>query len=80
MESMTTQIAVRLPDDVVRFLDASVAAGDVPSRAALVAKALEREMRLRAALADVRRLDEAGTADDLDDLVAWTTDNVEVGD
>ena len=35
----------RLPDDMVAFLDKSVAAGNAPSRAALVARALEREMR-----------------------------------
>ena len=42
---MTTQIAVRLPDDLVAFLDRSVAEGRVTSRAALVTSALEREMR-----------------------------------
>ena len=33
---MSTQIAVRLPDPVVAFLDEEVAAGRVASRAALV--------------------------------------------
>ena len=41
----TVQIAIRLPDDMVTFLDRSVAAGNAPSRAALVTRALEREMR-----------------------------------
>lgn len=69
---MTTQIAVRLPDEMVAFLDDSVAAGKASSRAALVAAALEREMRTRAAEADVLLLDRMGAADDLDDLVAWS--------
>ncbi|NCD21077.1 MAG: ribbon-helix-helix protein, CopG family, partial [Actinobacteria bacterium] len=46
---MTTQIAIRLPDDMVAFLDKSVAAGKAPSRAALVARAVEREMRRQVA-------------------------------
>jgi Arc/MetJ-type ribon-helix-helix transcriptional regulator len=40
---MSKQIAVRLPEDLVRFVDEIVAAGDQPSRAAVVTKALERE-------------------------------------
>lgn len=70
---MTTQIAVRLPDELVSFLDRSVASGDAPSRAALVTSALEREMRRRAALADVEVLARRGPDDDLDDLVSWST-------
>jgi len=69
---MTTQIAVRLPDDMVDFLDRSVAAGRASSRAALVAAAVEREMRLQAAQQDVELLSRVGAADDLDDLVAWS--------
>lgn len=42
---MTTQIAVRLPDAVVEFVDAQVRAGEARSRAAFVTSALEREMR-----------------------------------
>jgi len=52
---MTTQIAVRLPDPMVAFLDASVADGKAPSRAALVAAAVERQMRWQAALQDLTR-------------------------
>lgn len=69
---MTVQIAVRLPDDVVGFLDEAVAAGDAPSRASLVTEALEREMRRRAAERDAELLREKGADDDLDGLVAWT--------
>lgn len=77
---MSTQIAVRLPDDVVRFLDRAVADGKAPSRAALVTAALEREMRLLAAQHDAAVLAREGAADDLDDLVTWTVANTSVDD
>lgn len=69
---MTTQIAVRLPDELVHFLDQSVAAGVVTSRAAMVSRAVEREMRHQAAVADAATLVAQGAQDDLDDVVAWT--------
>ncbi|MBK6442545.1 MAG: hypothetical protein IPF90_10425 [Actinomycetales bacterium] len=69
---MSTQIAVRLPEDLVAFLDASVKSGVAPSRAALVARAVEREMRRQRAEGDVAILRSAGAADDLDELVAWS--------
>ena len=69
---MTTQIAVRLPDEMVSFLDEAVRTGAASSRAAVVATALEREMRLRAAQADADVLSRVGPADDLDELVAWS--------
>lgn len=72
---MATQIAVRLPDEMVRFLDRSVASGKAASRAALVAAALKREMRLQAAQQDVQTLKKKGTVDDLDELVAWSVDH-----
>ena len=71
---MTVQIAVRLPEELVAFLDARVASGQVSSRAALVASALEREMRRHAALQDAEILRGAGAADDLDELVDWSVD------
>lgn len=49
---MSTQIAVRLPDDLVEFLDAIVASGASPSRAAVVTTALERDFRRRLAERD----------------------------
>lgn len=73
---MTTQIAVRLPDDMVAFLDTAVASGTAPSRAALVAQALEREMRRQAAEGDAAILRTTGPEDDLDALVAWSTAHV----
>lgn len=57
---------------MVRFLDESVASGRVASRAALVAEALERQMRRESAEQDAEVLRRRGAADDLDDLVAWT--------
>ena len=77
---MSTQIAVRLPDEMVAFLDRAVAAGEAPSRAALVTSALEREMRRLVAERDVRILGAKGAADDLDDLVAWTHTHIRVED
>ena len=77
---MTTQIAVRLPDEMVAFLDRSVAAGKASSRAALVAAAVEREMRLQAGQRDVEILTAAGPADDLDDVVAWSAGHASVED
>lgn len=68
---MSTQIAVRLPDDVVAFLDEAVSRGQASSRAALVAAALEREMRRQAAERDAAILRQVGPDDDLDALVDW---------
>lgn len=50
---MSTQIAVRLSDDLVAFVDELVGHGDAPSRAAVVSRALERERRRRIAEQDV---------------------------
>lgn len=77
---MSTQIAVRLPDEMVAFLDRSVASGKAPSRAALVASAVEREMRRLAAEQDAQILRSQGAADELDDLVEWTGRHVVVED
>lgn len=77
---VTTQIAIRLPDEMVRFLDRSVARGRAPSRAALVAAAVEREMRRQAAQEDADILEQEGPADDLDDLVSWSVSHTSVQD
>ena len=77
---MTVQIAIRLPDGMVAFLDKSVAAGSAPSRAALVARAVEREMRRQVAAQDAAILRERGTADELDELVAWSVAHATVED
>lgn len=77
---MSTQIAVRLPDEMVAFLDHAVATGKASSRATLVASAVEREMRRQAAEHDAQVLREHGSADGLDDLVQWSTTHLEVED
>ena len=68
---MSKQITVRLSDEIVAYLDRLVGEGAAPSRAAVVASAMEREMRRRAAERDAERLG-AAADDDLDSLVEWT--------
>lgn len=73
---MSTQIAVRLPDDTVAWLDSVVTEGGASSRAELVTRALAREQRRLAAEKDaaiLTALAAKGVHDDLDDLVAWTS-------
>lgn len=69
---MTVQITVRLPDELVAFVDAEVARGDASSRADAVARALVRERRRRTALADVAILRSSSTDPDLDGLAEYT--------
>ncbi|HKG52151.1 MAG TPA: YlcI/YnfO family protein [Actinomycetales bacterium] len=64
---MTTQIAVRLPDDLVELLDRLVRSGEAPSRDDIVMRALRRELRRRRAIADLDRFGD-DYADDLDAL------------
>ncbi|MGM7699389.1 ribbon-helix-helix domain-containing protein [Microbacterium sp. A84] len=75
---MSTQIAVRLPDETVSQLDALVAAGAVASRTELVAVAIQRELRRRAAERDASILRAKGADDDLDGLVDWVTGHFEI--
>jgi Arc/MetJ-type ribon-helix-helix transcriptional regulator len=42
---MGKQIAIRLPDELVEFVDTAVASGKARSRASVVTRALERERR-----------------------------------
>lgn len=75
---MSIQIAMRLPPDVVEYLDRAVAEGRTRSRAALVSAALVRQMRFDTAVADATLLREHGPEDDLDDLVDWTTSHASI--
>jgi Arc/MetJ-type ribon-helix-helix transcriptional regulator len=59
---MSKQIAVRLPDDLLDFVDETVNSGAGRSRAAVVTRALERERRRAVAARDARIL--AGTGPD----------------
>lgn len=51
---MTTQMTVRLPDDVASYIDQRVDAGAAASRAEMIARAVrhERELEILAALRD----------------------------
>ncbi|MFL6059633.1 MAG: ribbon-helix-helix domain-containing protein [Marmoricola sp.] len=73
---MSIQIAVRLPDHLVAFLDERVAAGE-KSRAAVVTKALMKyERRLKAAR-DAEIYREHGDYPDLDGLAEWNVAHFE---
>lgn len=65
---MSTQITVRLPDDLVGHLDALVREG-AGSRAAVVTRALNLYRQQLRAERDAQILEESGDYDDFDDLV-----------
>jgi Arc/MetJ-type ribon-helix-helix transcriptional regulator len=62
---MSKQIAVRLPDELVVFVDDIVDSGRERSRAAVVTMALERERRRTAATRDAEILARAGSDPEL---------------
>jgi Arc/MetJ-type ribon-helix-helix transcriptional regulator len=57
---MSKQIAVRLPDELVDFVDELVSSGASRSRAAFVTRALERERRRAVAARDAQILARTG--------------------
>jgi Arc/MetJ-type ribon-helix-helix transcriptional regulator len=57
---MSKQIAVRLPDELVEFVDREVASGGARSRASMVTRALERERRRAVAERDAAILARTG--------------------
>jgi antitoxin MazE3 len=61
---MSKQIAVRLSDELVDFVDEVVESGAGRSRAAVVTRALERERRRAVAMRDARILARTGGADE----------------
>jgi Arc/MetJ-type ribon-helix-helix transcriptional regulator len=63
---MSTQIAVRLPDELVAYVDQAVASGRVKSRAELVARLIQRDARRQRAEDDLQRLVAAGALHDAD--------------
>ena len=65
---MSTQIAVRLPDELVAYVDQAVAAGRVKSRAELVSRLIARDARRQRAEEDLQRLIDAGALDNPDAL------------
>ena len=69
---MSKQIAVRLPDDLVEFLDQMVIDGHASSRADVVSRALTRERRRELAERDAEILAKARPSADLDRLAVWS--------
>ncbi|MDQ6837714.1 MAG: ribbon-helix-helix protein, CopG family [Actinomycetota bacterium] len=65
---MSRQLTVRLPDDLVEFIDQRVERGEAASRAAVMAAAVDRERRHEIAARDVAILARSPSRDDLDDL------------
>lgn len=65
---MSKQIAVRLPEDIVDFVDELVRDGQADSRAIVVRRALERERRRSIAARDAEILARVGTDADMDSL------------
>jgi Arc/MetJ-type ribon-helix-helix transcriptional regulator len=70
---MSRQIAVRLPDELVSFVDELVDSGQDGSRAAVVARALERERRRIIAMRDAEILAAAGPDPELEGLAGHAT-------
>jgi Arc/MetJ-type ribon-helix-helix transcriptional regulator len=68
---MSTQITVRLPDDMVAMVDSLVTSGRARSRASVVEQALEHEVRRLLTERDVAILRGAQTPDELAPLAAW---------
>ena len=77
---MSATVNVRLPEHMVEFLDGLVRRGIVPNRTAAISAAIEREIRARQAMSDVEALQQHGPQDDLDELVAWSTDRAVIQD
>jgi predicted transcriptional regulator len=65
---MSKQIAVRLPDELVDFVDELARAAGGRSRASIVAKALERERRRVVASRDAEILARTGQDPELEGL------------
>ena len=73
---MSKQIAVRLPDDLVDFLDELVASGDEASRASIVTRALKREKRRLGTLTDVEILKRLGEDPELVRFAEYSSRNL----
>lgn len=68
---MSKQIAVRLPDELVDFVDEVVNSGNERSRAAVVTQALKRERRRALAERDARILARTGPDPELAGLADY---------
>jgi Arc/MetJ-type ribon-helix-helix transcriptional regulator len=71
---MSKQIAVRLSDDLVDFVDSMVEKGEQRSRAAVVTRALERERRRSIAARDAELLAASEPDPDLASLADYALD------
>ncbi|MCQ4127512.1 ribbon-helix-helix domain-containing protein [Rhodococcus erythropolis] len=76
---MSTQIAVRLPDEIVEFLDDEVREHRAASRASLVLRALERERRRQIAARDAEILSAATSEHDLSPLAHHAVNRLPTG-
>lgn len=65
---MSKQIAVRLSEEIVEFVDGLVREGKAGSRAVVVTRALERERRRSIAARDAAILARIGTDAEMDSL------------
>ena len=70
---MSKQLTVRLSDDLVEFIDRRIKDGKAPSRAAVVATALDRERRRAIAERDAAILARTASGDDLAELAAYAS-------
>ena len=76
---MSKQLTIRLADDLVDFIDRCIQNGKAPSRAAVVAAAVDRERRRVVAERDAAILAQAAAGDDLDALAAYAS-RIEMND
>lgn len=68
---MSRQVTLRLPDELVSFMDRRVERGEASGRAQVVAGALERERRRQMAERDAEILAQAGGDEDYDEVAEW---------
>jgi metal-responsive CopG/Arc/MetJ family transcriptional regulator len=73
----TTQIAVRIPDDLLDYVDKLVADGDAKNRAAFVIAALKHERQLREDEREIEILKRVAHKPDpeLEEFNAWAWQN-----
>lgn len=70
---MSKQITVRLPDNLMEFVDQQVADGAASSRADLVARALRHEERRVLAIRDAEILRREGEDPEIRDFMTWVS-------
>ena len=71
----TIQISVRLPERLVHHVDSIVEAGEASSRAAVIASAVERDLRRRIYEHDAKTFLESGEYEDLAGFADWSYRN-----